>query len=113
MRKNLFLLLFLGILVPILTVAHPPKKVILKMKSNSKTLTVKVVHPVKDIKTHFIKSLVVKVNGVEVKTVDLTPESPYQSKDIDIELPNLKPGDEIAVVATCNRIGSKTGKIKI
>jgi hypothetical protein len=113
MNKKLIVFCIFALLFPLFTLASPPKKVIVKYKKETKTISVKAIHPVKNSTTHYIESFVISVNGTVVKTVEVKSQSSSKEEDIEIEMPDLKPGDEVKVVATCNKFGSKAGKIKI
>lgn len=113
MKTNRYLLLCLAMFVCLTVSAHAPKKVNVEYNTKAGKLSVAVSHPVKDVSDHYIESLVIKVNGEEVKTIDYTKQSKKESENVSVKLPGLAAGDEISVVAKCNKMGSKTGKTTV
>lgn len=107
------LLFILLISTPTMLMAHPPKSIDIKYSPDQKKLTVEMPHGVKDVKDHYIKTIVINVDGKVVKTIDLKEQTSKAKENIDIELPDIKSGSEISVKATCNKFGSKTNSIKI
>lgn len=113
MKTQKIIMLLLGVLLPVALFAHAPKKVNLKYDKESGILSVDAVHPVKDVNDHYIITLEVSVNGESLDTLEYTSQTTLESQDKEIKLPDLKSGDEVSVKATCNKFGSKTGKLEI
>jgi len=107
------LLFILLISAPTILMAHPPKSIDIKYSPDQKKLTAEIPHGVKDVKDHYIKTIVISVDGKEVKTIDLKEQTSKEKENIDIELPDIKSGSEISIKATCNKFGSKSGIIKV
>jgi sulfur carrier protein ThiS len=100
-------------MLPVSAFSHAPKKITLSYDKESGSLIVSVIHPVKDVKDHYIESIAVKVNGEIVKTEEYTSQTSKESEDVTIALPDLKTGDEIEIRAKCNKMGAKTGEITL
>lgn len=113
MKTQKYLVLFLVAMLPMVLFAHPPKKVNLKYDKEKGILSVDAVHHVKDVNDHYVITLAVTVNGEAIETLEYTSQTSPQSQDKEIQLPDLKPGDEVSVKATCNKWGSKTGTLEI
>ncbi len=111
--KKQFLVLFLFVLIPIFTMAHPPQKVVITYDKATSTVKVVITHPVNDVNTHFIKSVVIKVDGKEVKTFTETKQDATSTETVEVVLSGVKPGMKIEALATCNLMGSKKGKITV
>lgn len=88
--------------------ATPPDSVKIKLDSTS-TLTVMVFHPVKkNPSEHYIKQVVVKLNGVEIIKQVFQSQTDTKRQDIKYTLIDAKPGDKIAVTAYCSLYGEMT-----
>lgn len=89
--------------------ADPAKKVNVTYQDGK--LKVEALHKVRNASNHFIDQVVVKVNGKELKTIRLDKQTSTASQLVEIELPDLKKGDQIEVVTCCNEFGKKNGKL--
>jgi hypothetical protein len=89
--------------------ADPAKKVNVTYQDGK--LKVEALHKVRNASNHFIDQVVVKVNGKEMKTIRLDKQTSTASQLVEIELPDLKKGDQIEVVTRCNEFGKKNGKL--
>jgi hypothetical protein len=113
MKTQKLIVLILVAMFPMVLLAHAPKKVNLKYNKEKGTLSVDAIHPVKDVNDHYVITLEIKVNGEDLETLEYTSQTSPESQEKEIKLPDLKPGDEVSVKATCNKFGSKTGSITI
>jgi hypothetical protein len=87
--------------------AHPPSDMSVSYHELSRTLVVTITHPVPNPQEHYIKEVTVTINGKIVNdsfyTSQPAPDTFTYTYPID-----TKPGDEIAVTATCVLAGSLT-----
>ena len=113
MKTHRFLLLFLIAMLPMALSAHAPKKISLKYDRDAGKLSISIVHPVKDAEDHFIDEIVISVNGEEVEKLEYKTQSSLKKHEVEIDLPDLKTGDQLRVKTFCNKFGSKTGKLEI
>lgn len=113
MKTQKLVLLLAIALLPMAVFAHAPKKVNLKYDKEKGILSVDAIHPVKDVNDHYVITLAVTVNGEDIETLEYTSQTSPESQDKEIKLPDLKSGDVVTVKATCNKFGSKTGKLEI
>jgi hypothetical protein len=113
MKKIRILSMLLGLLIPVIILAHPPSKVIVTYDQNSKKIHIVADHNVKDPTNHFVITLDIKVDGKEVNTLHFTSQTDKLTQVADYDMPDLKAGQEVEVKATCCKMGSKTGKVKI
>ncbi|MCK4662569.1 MAG: hypothetical protein KAT68_06875 [Bacteroidales bacterium] len=113
MKKQKMLSLILMVFLPIILMAHPPKKVDVKYKKESNKLIISIPHLVKNVEKHYIESIIISVDGKEIKVLEYTSQSTKESHDIEIELPELESGNEVEVKAKCNKMGTKVTTIKI
>ncbi|WP_321507097.1 hypothetical protein [uncultured Methanoregula sp.] len=90
--------------------ATPPSAVILSYNEQASELSVTISHPVADPTTHYIREVVITVNG---KTIKDTPYTSQPSADTFTYTYPLqtKPGDDIEVTANCNLAGSKSSHL--
>ena len=93
--------------------ATPPSKVTLAWNAETQTLTVTADHFTLDPKAHFIKTIVVVVDGQEVTTKTLTSQTSNKQQVVEIPLPGLKPGAVIVATAQCNLFGKLDGKLTL
>lgn len=91
--------------------ADPAKKVNLTYSEGK--LKIEAIHKVKNVKTHFIDQLIVKVDGKEVKKIEPKEQSSLNSEVLEIALPGLKAGSKIEVSTRCNEFGKKSGKLTL
>lgn len=109
--KKLFLIAVLSVFFAFTVNAHPASKVTLKYKDGK--LDIYIVHKVKNYNTHYIKTVEIYVNGVVVETMELTHQNDVDYSTFLVKMPDLKRGDVVEVKTTCNKFGSKSGKIVI
>ena len=91
--------------------ATPPKKVSLTFNRETQTLTVVADHPTLDPKLHFIKTIVVEVDGVKVTTKVLTSQTDKNQQVVEILLSDVKPGAKIKATCYCSLYGSGSAEI--
>ena len=93
--------------------AHPPQKVLVTYDKETQTLKVQVLHQVRDVSVHFIKTLSLKVDGKEIEIPVENILRDNNSETIEIPLTNVTSGSKVKVKASCSMGGSKTGKMVI
>ena len=90
--------------------ANPPSDMSVSYQELSRTLAVTITHPVPNPQSHYIREVLVTINGRTVNdsfyTSQPTPDTFTYSYPVD-----TKPGDEIAVTATCVLAGSLTRQL--
>jgi hypothetical protein len=109
--KRLFLLAILSVFFAFTINAHPASKVVLSYKHGK--LDINITHKVKNFNTHYIKTVVITVNGKVVKTMELTHQNDLDYSSFLLDFPDLKKGDVVEVKTICNIFGTKSGKITI
>ena len=92
--------------------AHSPKKLVLKYAKTSKELSINAPHKVKDVKKHYISYITIKLNGEEIKKVEYTEQTSKKNFTVKIHI-EANADDTIEVTAKCNKLGKKTGTLKI
>ncbi len=95
------------------TSAHPPSGIDLKFDVGSSLLSVRIEHQVKDMTTHFVGKAVVMLNGEEIITQKMSRQMNNVEQGLIYKIIDAKPGDEIAVSATCSISGKKKASIKV
>lgn len=109
--KRTILTAVIVVLAIVVAKADPAKKVNVSFQNGK--LKVEAIHKVKDVKTHYIDQLLVKVDGKEVKTISLKSQSSTVSELIEFPVPEIKKGSKVEVVARCNEFGLKSGKLTV
>jgi desulfoferrodoxin (superoxide reductase-like protein) len=94
--------------------AHPASEVNVNYTAKTKVLMVDVVHMVStskvtDTKKHYIKEIIVTLNGKKVKTKKFRDQT-GDSVKAEFKV-KAKSGDKINVTATCSLAGSKSTEI--
>ncbi len=111
MMWSLALVFLLGMILPGMATAHPPKEVSLSYDTKAKILKVKILHSSPAPSWHYIKTVAVEKNKKPVATY------PYQSqpgKEFTYEYEvTAQPGDTFVVTVTCNMYGSRTESLTI
>lgn len=110
MKKQVLTLICAAIL-PIITLADPPKKLILSY--NAGKLKIDAVHPVKDVKDHYIDLITISVDGKEVKTIKPKEQSSAKEEVLELSIPEIKTGSKVVVKARCNKFGTKKESLEI
>lgn len=117
MKKSLICSLCWGIGVILVAAAglqaHGPKKVELSFTRAESVLTVTVQHPVGDPGDHFIKRIRVWVDGELAEDRSYEKQSGNLNQRDTFALGEVKPGTEIKVKATCNKIGAGSATLTV
>lgn len=111
--KRSVLLPGLIFLFPALMLGHSPKKVSASYNEKTKKITIEAIHPVKDVKKHYIESIVIFQGDKEIKTINLTEQSEKAKEVYEIELPGIGKGSEVTITAKCSVMGSKKVSLKL
>ncbi len=116
--KKLFVILF--VLTSIgLIFGHAPSKVDVTYDKVKKAVTVNVTHQIKgtskpDPKVHFIKEIVVSLNGKIVASKTFKAQSTLNGEKASITIKDpVKKDDKIKVTAKCSIIGMKSTEIVV
>lgn len=93
--------------------AHPPSKIVISFDKEKGILESLVYHDVKNPKNHFIKEIIVSVNGKEAVKKEFDHQDNKDTQTFTTSLVSLKPGDHIAVQAECSVFGKLTEGLEI
>lgn len=93
--------------------AHPPTDISLKYDKTKKMVTATIIHPVKDVTTHYLKKVDLSVNGKEVMTKKFTRQENSVSQSVSFQLTDIRSGDEIGVEGYCNLSGKLERELKV
>ena len=115
MRRVASLFVTIGFLaVSSVAFAHPPTSVTVTYDKDKKTVQAVVVHGVGSPTRHYIKKVAISVNGTSATVLTFDHQDSKESQKAEYVLPAAaKPGDVIAVKATCNIFGSKEGSLTV
>ena len=110
MRRSLFAVLVVILVLCVNAFAHPPQDIILAYDPSSRTLAVEVLHSSYDPNRHHINRLEVSINGNVI--LEKTPNRQNNTKlEVNILIPHVDAGDTLAVKAFCSRGGTLTKSI--
>ena len=87
--------------------AHPPSDILISYQEISRTLVVTITHQVPNPQNHYIKEVVVTINDKTVNDSFYTSQPATDTFTYTYPI-DTKPGDEIAVTASCVLAGSLT-----
>lgn len=93
--------------------AHPASNVTAKFNPDSKILTVKYQHTVKNAEDHYISEVGVYINGNEAVTQKLSLQETLASGELTYKIPDVRSGDQVIVNTKCNKGGSRNYEMKI
>lgn len=96
-----------------LALAHPAKEINLKYDNETRLLSVRVIHDVKDFNKHYIEKVWVSVNKKEVVVQSFNGQDNLEKLELHFKLFNLKKGDVISVDSKCNIFRKKTEYLEI
>ena len=88
--------------------AHPPASVSPVYHELNGTLDVTITHTVADPKTHYVKNVLIRVNGKDVANETYTGQPTASVFTYRYPL-QLRPGDTVEATAFCSITGSTTG----
>ena len=106
-------LLFVFLCYVLVTSAHPPKKIVLNTDLKNKSLSINIVHPVKDSEKHFISDVKVSLNGQVIEEKKFTKQSTTTNEIISMTIDEMKEGDKIEVECVCNKAGRKKASVVV
>src|SRR6056297_681467 len=91
---------------------HSPNSATLEYDEINSKLNVTFSHSVSDPNSHYIESVVIKVNGTEVETMDYTSQPTTNTFTYQYDI-NAGPGAEIEVTGYCNQAGSVSNTLTV
>ena len=92
--------------------AHPPSNINLEYKESKEAFTLIINHRVAS-KRHFIKQIVIKLNGKEIHSKTFNFQNNKKIVRFSFPEPEHEKGDVFSVEVTCNRTGSVTKDFSI
>ncbi|MEN6609898.1 MAG: hypothetical protein ABFC24_03580 [Methanoregulaceae archaeon] len=92
--------------------AHAPTDMVLKYDSGAGILSVTITHPVADVQTHYIRDVIISVNGKNVNTTMYTSQPDPSAFTYTYPVTTL-PGDTLEVTAECVLGGSLSKSITL
>ena len=111
MRK--IILFFALLMISAGIFATSPQKVELKFDKSTGILEVIIKHKSKDVEKHYIDEVIVEVNGEEVAVETIEEQSDKVFENLEFTLEDVNVGDEIKVIAKCNKFGRKSEKLEV
>lgn len=106
----LFLICFIS--VSLNARAHSPSGMSLDYNSTEEKLSVSITHSVSDPNSHYIKSVVIKIDGNVIETKSYTTQPSSSSFTYEYEL-TVNEGSTIEVTAECSIAGSITRSLTL
>lgn len=113
MKKQILFLIISFLVLSMGSYAHAPKKIVISFDKTTSILSADIIHKVKDVNSHYISDITIYVNGNEVETATFEKQMEILNEKAEYKLEGIKAGDEIKLVAKCNKFGKKSAKITI
>jgi desulfoferrodoxin (superoxide reductase-like protein) len=113
LKKVQTLLLIACVLASGTALAHPPSAIKLAYDKTQHMLQITVMHDTKKPNEHYIKTIVVRINGKEVIRQDYTKQPDIQKRGASYLLEDVVAGDEISAEGQCNIYGKKKESIQL
>ncbi len=98
------------LLLSSLACAHSPSSV--SIQKEGEKIEISVAHAVRDPKHHYVSNIAVYLDGKQIINQEYSGQLGGHQHAVYI-IPGLSKGSEIKAVATCNRVGQKSGKIRV
>jgi desulfoferrodoxin (superoxide reductase-like protein) len=105
--------IFLTVLVALPLFAHPPKGLEMTYDYESNILSVEIAHSVNDAAKHFIKKVVVELNGKKIIEQTFKRQVDGETQQVMYKVIDGIEGDKITVTAYCNISGKKKADLTI
>jgi len=93
--------------------AHPPKNVALEYDSTTKILAAVIDHSVNNTSKHYVKKVVVEVNGEKRVEQTFTRQMDGEQHEVVYKIIDVNEGDKITVTGYCNISGKKKSELII
>ena len=113
MKKMLWLVAGMCLLVCAPAFAHPPSDIKITFDPASKMLTAIIYHNVSNTQAHFIKKVDVGLNDKEILSQQLSRQDNPETQTVSYRIPDAKPGDTLSVEAYCSISGKLEKEIKV
>ncbi len=100
------------LLVP-LAWAHAPLNITMTYDAKAKIVTISIFHPVARPTTHYIKRVVVSLNGTKIADKSFYKQDTDVNQELILPVAQAKSGDRVSIEAYCNVGGSLAKDIEI
>jgi hypothetical protein len=97
---------------PQVSLANPPQEITLEYDANSQTLAVSITHKSISPGFHYIKTVVIRKNGMAVSTNTYENQPAPETFTYKYKVPAAE-GETLEVTAVCSLYGSKTVNLMI
>ena len=113
--KNIVCVLFVLALlfVPVVAVAHPPSDIKFDYNAKEKTLKITVVHGSRDISQHFIDTVKVTIDGMEMVKQTFMSQFNDKGQEVSYIVIDVKEKSKVQVYAHCCMSGDLSKEIEI
>ena len=107
------LLVFAALCVPASVLAHPPSDIKFDYNEKEKMLKITVVHGSKDISKHFIDTVKVSIDGMELVKQSFMSQFNDKGQEASYIIIDVKLKTKVKVDAHCSKGGDLTREIAI
>ena len=108
MKKSIWLILFAVFIFSSMAYAHPPRDIVITYNPDTKILRAVIMHDVANPLNHYVKKVVVGLNGKDIIEHTLSRQDHVDSQTVDYLISDVKNGDVLSVEGYC----SITGQLK-
>jgi hypothetical protein len=106
-------MIFALLAVSAAVLAHAPSAVRLRFFPDTRMMTLSIDHAVDDPADHYVKKVQIKVNGSVVVSQTFKLQETGSGESLVYKFLDLKSGDVIEAIATCNKGGKNTHKLRM
>jgi desulfoferrodoxin (superoxide reductase-like protein) len=113
MRNRMVLVILAVSFAAASVLAHPPKRVELDFEIDEHLLKIRIDHEVKDIKSHYIEEIHVKLNDDVVIQQKFTSQQGEDHQEAIYMMTDAELKDKVTVIVYCSISGKKSRTIEI
>jgi len=95
-----------------LSYAHPPSDITLEYDFETGFFSVNIMHNVKNAETHFIKKVIVSLNGKEIISHTISLQDEFDMQVLGYIVPDVRRGDTLSIEAYCSISGKMKKQLK-
>lgn len=113
MNKFLIIVVLFLLVFSSFVFAHPSADIIFNYDSKAKIISVGIAHSVENLQKHFVKQIIIKVNGKNWISQNFLSQVNPNAQAASYAVVDLRKGDIVQITAICNEAGELTKTFKI
>lgn len=113
MRRYILMVIFMLLFICQAAYAHPPSRMRMSYDKPSRTLKITITHAVTNPESHYVKEVVVKIEGDDVLEHRLSEQETDNTQFVQYSIPDVESGDLIRVEVHCSSFGKRMKELTI